>query len=217
MGLVSALIFMLVLTANMGVKTAVMSRMRMPVTCVSTEEKKVALTFELTGNSEDDRLTELPESVRATFFAEEEFLLYHTEKVIQLSDAGNEIGLLENSFNGKTKNEINSLLADRIEELSEAFGIRCDTVRFADGRYDSESVGAVLDLGLFPVQWSADGTEKKIRQGDIIRVGNDTDVESLIKKLKNDGYEIVPVGELILKENYKIDLSGMQFKKYPLK
>ena len=32
----------------------------------------------------------------------------------------------------------------------------------------------------------------------------------IIEKLQSDGYKIVPVSELIMKDNYKIDSTGMQ-------
>ena len=59
--------------------------------------------------------------------------------------------------------------------------------------------------------------DEKIKSGDIILSHNGTkhtanSLEMLIKKIKSKGLEIVPISELIYKENYKINNNGTQIK-----
>ncbi len=56
---------------------------------------------------------------------------------------------------------------------------------------------------------------KKLRNGSIILFHNDAKytpqaLDSIIKGLKEKGYEIVPISELIMRENYTINAEGRQ-------
>ena len=56
----------------------------------------------------------------------------------------------------------------------------------------------------------------KISSGDIILTHNGTkhtadSLDMLLKNIKQKGYSVVPISDLIYKENYKIDSTGMQF------
>ena len=57
-----------------------------------------------------------------------------------------------------------------------------------------------------------------LQNGDIILSHNGTahtsdSLDMLIKNIKEKGFEIVKVSDLIYKENYKIDNNGTQIKK----
>lgn len=59
--------------------------------------------------------------------------------------------------------------------------------------------------------------DSKISSGDIILTHNGTkytasSLDMLLKNIKQKGYEIVPVSNLIYKDNYKIDATGMQMQ-----
>ncbi len=55
----------------------------------------------------------------------------------------------------------------------------------------------------------------KLSSGDIILTHNGTkhtadSLDMILKNIKQKGYEIVPISELIYKENYKINSQGVQ-------
>ena len=55
----------------------------------------------------------------------------------------------------------------------------------------------------------------KLKSGDIVLMHNGTDhtadaLDQIISNIKEKGYEIVKVSELIYNENYIIDANGMQ-------
>ena len=83
------------------------------------------------------------------------------------------------------------------------------------------------------IQWSIDTLDynslteeqiiekinSKISKGSIILMHNGTEntalsLKGIIEYIKNKGYEIVTVSELIYKTNYSIDSNGTQYKTY---
>ncbi len=55
----------------------------------------------------------------------------------------------------------------------------------------------------------------KLSSGDIILTHNGTkhtadSLDMLLKNINSKGYKVVPISDLIYKENYKIDATGMQ-------
>ena len=60
--------------------------------------------------------------------------------------------------------------------------------------------------------------KSKIRNGSIILMHNDTKhtaegLQQIIDTIKNLGYEIMPVSEMIYYENYEINHEGRQIRK----
>lgn len=59
--------------------------------------------------------------------------------------------------------------------------------------------------------------KNKLKEGDIILTHNGTkhtadSLDMLIKNIKQKGYDVVRVSDLIYKENYKININGTQVK-----
>lgn len=57
----------------------------------------------------------------------------------------------------------------------------------------------------------------KLKEGDIILTHNGTkhtadSLDMLIKNIKQKGYDVVRISDLIYKENYKININGTQVK-----
>ena len=117
---------------------------------------------------------------------------------------------------------------DKIEKI---IGKRTNLYRAPYGEYNNTVIKAANDKGYFCIQWSLDtldytgltGTEmwnrldSKLSSGDIILTHNGTkhtadSLDMLLKNIKQKGYNIVPVSNLIYKDNYKIDSTGMQVK-----
>ena len=115
---------------------------------------------------------------------------------------------------------------DKIEKV---IGKRTNLYRAPYGEYNNTVIKAATDKGYYTIQWSLDtldytgltGDEmwgrlnSKLSSGDIILTHNGTkhtadSLDMLLKNIKQNGYDVVPVSELIYKENYKIDSAGMQ-------
>ena len=115
---------------------------------------------------------------------------------------------------------------DKIENL---IGKRTNLYRAPYGEYNDTVIKSAQDKQYYTIQWNRDtldytgitGTEmwerlnNKLQAGDIILSHNGTkhtadSLEMLIKNIKNKGFEIVTVSELIYKDNYTIDNNGTQ-------
>lgn len=118
---------------------------------------------------------------------------------------------------------------DKIEKIT---GARTKLYRVPYGEYNDTVIKAATDKGYYTIQWNLDtldytgltGEEmwkrldKKLSSGDIILTHNGTKytadcLDMLLKNIKQKGFEVVPVSELIYKDNYKIDSTGMQIQR----
>lgn len=118
---------------------------------------------------------------------------------------------------------------DKIEKIT---GKRTKIYRAPYGEYNNTVIKAAQDKGYYTIQWNLDtldytgltGDEMwsrigdKLKSGDIILSHNGTkhtadSLDMLIKNIKQKGYEIVKVSDLIYLKNYTINSSGTQLKK----
>ena len=117
---------------------------------------------------------------------------------------------------------------DKIEKI---IGKRTNLYRAPYGEYNNTVIKVATDKGYYTIQWSLDTLDytgltddemwsrldSKLSSGDIILTHNGTkhtadSLDMLLKNIKQKGYEVVPVSDLIYKDNYKIDSTGMQIK-----
>lgn len=117
---------------------------------------------------------------------------------------------------------------DKIEKIT---GSRTKLYRAPYGEYNDTVIKAATDKGYYTIQWSLDtldytgltGKEmwnrldKKLSSGDVILTHNGTkhtadSLDMLLKNIKQKGFDVVPVSELIYKDNYRIDSTGMQMQ-----
>lgn len=115
---------------------------------------------------------------------------------------------------------------DKIEKI---IGKRTCLYRAPYGEYNDTVIKAANYLNYYTIQWSLDtldytgvtGEEMwnrintKLSAGDIILTHNGTkhtsdSLDMLLKNIKNKGYEVVLVSDLIYKDKYVIDNTGMQ-------
>ena len=111
----------------------------------------------------------------------------------------------------------------------------CPTLfRAPYGEYDDHVIAAVRSIGMEPIQWDVDsldwkehGAEAEIRQvlehkhlgnGSIILFHNDAKytpkvLDTILKGIKEKGFEIVPISQLIHRENFEMDHEGRQILK----
>ena len=209
----------------------------LPIYNVQTEEKKVALTMNCAWNADDiDNILKTLEenNTKITFFMVGDWIEKFPEAVKKIYDSGNEIASHSN-----THPHVNKLsYEENIEEIEKSndkiekiTGTRTKIYRAPYGEYNNTVIKSANDKGYYTIQWNLDtldytgltGDEMwnrikdKIKQGDIILSHNGTkhtaeSLEMLIKNIKEKGLEIVPVSELIYKENYSININGTQIQ-----
>ena len=209
----------------------------LPIYNVETDEKKIAFTMNCAWNDSDiDKILETLEKnqVKITFFIVGEWADKYPEAVKKIYEAGHEIGSHSNTHphvnnisEEKNLEEI-QLSINKIEKIT---GEKTKLYRTPYGEYNDKVIKVAQEKGYYPIQWNLDtldykdltGEEMwnrikdKLSNGSIILSHNGTkntasSLDMLIKNIKEKGYEIVKVSELIYTENYTIDNNGTQKK-----
>lgn len=196
-----------------------------PVRRVSTEEKKVAITFD-DGPSEE-KTREILEILRengavATFFVIGQNAERHPDRIREIFDAGHEIGNHTWSHRYISKmsaDEIREDLGKTEDVLTEICGSKPTVFRPPGGYWTKESIDVVEGMGYKSVLWSVDtrdwtmnSAQRIIRQveqgtgcGDIIlfhdladkRLSTPDALRVLLPMLREAGFEFVTVSELL--------------------
>ena len=189
------------------------------------------------GNDDTEQLISILKEyeVPATFFVVGSWVDKYPESVKQLSDAGHQVQNHSNTHPYMTqlsteqmKNELESC-NQKIEAITGA----CPTLfRPPYGDYDNAVIDAVADMKMYTIQWDVDSLDwkdnatpqnicervtKKVKNGSIVLFHNDADhtpaaLPTILKCLKDDGYEFVFISDLIYKDNYEIIHDGTQCK-----
>lgn len=216
------------------------SKRDLPIYCVNTDKKQVALSFDAAWGNEDTRniLAILDKyNIKVTFFMTGGWVNKYPDDVKAIAEAGHDLG--NHSENHKQMSQLSKEQCDqeiikvhkRVKELT---GIEMNLFRAPYGDYNDRLVGTARDCGYYTIQWDVDsldwkdyGTEsiinmvinnKHLGNGSIILMHNgakDTPkaLESIIKGLQNKGYQIVPISQLIHTGEYTVDHEGRQFEK----
>ncbi len=210
---------------------------KLPIYCVDTKEKKVALSFDSAWENRDiPNLLNILEQygLHATFFMTGGWVERYPDDVKAIARAGHDLG--NHSENHKEMSKLSAaeckeeiqLVHDRVKELT---GVDMELFRPPYGDYNDTLIETARQCGYHAIQWDVDSLDwknqgvqdildnvlnhKHLGNGSIIlcHTGSDYIVEALpklITGLKEAGYEIVPISELIYKENYQMDHEGRQ-------
>ncbi len=206
-----------------------------PIYSVEREDKYISVTFDCAWGTEhtDDILAALKASnVRATFFMVEFWSKKYPDFVKKIDAAGCEIGTHSATHSYMSKlnaEEIKMELTSSSQAIEEVTGKPVELFRAPFGDYDDELIRTASELGYYTIQWDVDSLDWKdlsaadiamrvingVKSGSVILMHNNGlhTAESLpiiLETLKNRGYTFVPVGELIMRENYTIDSAGRQ-------
>ena len=211
---------------------------QLPIYSVKIEEAKVALTINCAWNADDiDKILEVleKEQVKATFFMVGEWIEKNEESAKKIFNAGHE--LANHSYSHPHVNNIgydkNSEQISKCSELIQKITGKPSTLyRGPYGEYNNTVIQSAKDNNHQTIQWSIDSLdyksltgeqmweriEPKLQNGSIILMHNGTEntansLEFLITNIKNKGYKLVTVSDLIYKDNFGIDNNGMQYKK----
>ena len=190
------------------------------------------------GNDDTEQLINILKEydAKATFFVVGAWVDKYPESVKQLSDAGHQImnhsnthpnmSSLSNTQKLDELNSCNKKIADITGKVPTLF-------RAPYGDYDNATIEATESLGMFTIQWDVDSLDwkdsatadsiakrviNKVEPGSIVLFHNDADhtpeaLPTILKTLKEQGYEFVFISDLIMTENYTIDHSGKQCAK----
>lgn len=209
----------------------------LPIYSVETDEKKVALSFDAAWGNEDTQTildTLAKYNVHATFFMTGGWVESFPEDVKKIQTAGHD--LANHSENHKNMSQLSDdecqdelmKVHNKVKELT---GVEMCLFRPPYGDYDDHVITNAKNCGYYAIQWSIDSLDwkdygvesiiktvtehKNLCNGAIILMHNGAKytaeaLPTVIEKLQADGYEIVPISELIYKDNYHLDVTGRQ-------
>lgn len=231
----------LIAVANIGTISAIptsTTEKYLPIYNVQTEEKKIAFTMNCAWNADDiDSILETLKNnnVHITFFIVGNWVDKYPEAVKKIYDAGHEIGSHSN-----THPHVNQLSAEKnleeiqlsVSKIQKITNQKITLYRAPYGEYNDTVIKTAQENGYYPIQWNLDtldykgltGDEmwnrikSKLQNGSIILSHNGTEhtadsLDMLIKNIKQSGYQITTVSNLIYTDNYIIDNNGTQMHK----
>ena len=214
-----------------------MNGRELPIYCVDTEEKKIALSFDAAWGNEDTAklLAILKEhDLKVTFFMTGGWVESYPEDVKAILAAGHDLG--NHSENHKNMSELSD--EEKKEEImsvhqkvQEITGYEMFLFRPPYGDYDNALIEVLKNCEYYPIQWDVDSLDwknegvdellktvtehKNLGNGSIILCHNGAEytaeaLDTLINELETQGYEIVPISELIYRDHYHLNVQGKQ-------
>jgi len=209
----------------------------LPIYSVDTEEKKIAISFDAAWGAEDfNQIMEILDkhNVKTTFFMTGGWVEDYPECVKMLVEKGHDLG-----NHSATHPDMTTLSKDQQREqimavhnaVKELTGYEMELFRPPYGAYNNDVIRTCYELNYYPIQWDVDSLDwkdlsaseiinkvcnhKSLGNGSIILCHNGAKhtaeaLDEMLTNLKNQGYEIVPISELILRENFHMDVTGQQ-------
>jgi len=142
--------------------TSTGSRWDIPISCVNTENKEIALSFDSDWSNEDTQsiLTVLSNhNIRATFFMTGEWISKYPEDVKAIAEAGHDLGNHSDNhlpMSQLSKKECASEIMNVHEMVNELTGINMTLFRAPYGDYNDTLVSTARECGYYMIQWNVD-------------------------------------------------------------
>lgn len=207
----------------------------LPIYYVNTDKKQVAISFDCAwGVDYTDKLLSVMKehNVKSTFFMVEFWTKKHPDYVKKISDYGHEIGTHSATHPYMSKLDKSAIIKELTtssQVIEQITGKKVTLFRAPYGDYNDRLINTAKQLNLYTIQWDVDSLDWKdlsaeqiknrvlsrVKNGSIVLFHNQglhthEALESIIIGLKEKGYEIVPIGQLIYRENYKMSADGGQ-------
>ncbi|WP_446897600.1 polysaccharide deacetylase family sporulation protein PdaB [Clostridium sp. LBM24168] len=231
---IGALFFLF--TSHRSVGVFITGGRELPIYHVNTDEKKIAITFDVSlGNEEHTQeILEILDKykIKATFFVVGDWVDKYPDMLKKLSEKGHEIGNHSNRHPNMTMLSTDKALEDiNINEakIRRTTGNGTKLFRCPAGAYNNSVINTVKNAGYYCIQWDVDSVDwmekgsdveykriiKNTKSGSILLFHNSArytpgNLPKIIEKLQSQGYKFVTVGDLIYKDNYSIDNYGNQ-------
>lgn len=211
----------------------------LPIYCVETKEPEIALTFDAAwGNEDTARILEIlkKHQVHVTFFMTGGWVESYPDDVKAILADGHDLG--NHSENHKNMSQLSDEekkqeLMTVHEKVRTLTGYEMFLFRPPYGDYDNAVVKTAKECGYYTIQWDVDSLDwkdygvdsilktvtehKHLGNGSIILCHNGAKytvdaLDTLITTLQEKGYTLVPLSELIYRDQYHMNHEGRQIK-----
>ena len=208
---------------------------KVPIYSVDTSEKQVAISFDAAwGADKTEEILEILDefNVNATFFLVGFWVDDYTDMVKKIDEAGCEIGTHSNTHPDMVKLDKESVseeLSTSVSKIEAVTGKKVTLFRAPFGSYNNQLLEVAESMNLKTIQWDVDTLDwkglsaseinsrvlSKVKNGSIILMHNNSDhvldgLRLILTTLKNKGYQIGSIGELVYADNYTVDRNGVQ-------
>lgn len=215
-----------------AVQTANTQR-EIPIYCVDTTKKQVALSFDAAwGDEQTQSLLDTLDKykVKATFFLVGDWVKKYPDDVKEIAQHGHDIGNHSNTHPHMTQISTDKMIeqvSSCNEKVKKITGKSPILFRAPYGDYNNDVVNTAKSLNMYCIQWDVDSLDwkdptpqqitenvlKKIKCGSIILMHNGAKntpeaLPSVIEGIQKKGYEIVPISKILLSGEYHTDVQG---------
>jgi Predicted xylanase/chitin deacetylase len=234
---ICALVSVVVMTvlSLLGFNTVFGGEKKLPIYSVDTDQKKIAISFDAAWGDEHTKpiLDILDKyNVKCTFFLVEFWAEKYPDDVLEIFNRGHEIGNHSSTHPNMAKLSTEDIVKElkgaesKIEEIT---GQKPTIFRPPFGAYSDNLIKTCQANGYYVIQWDVDSLDWKditaeqieervtrnVKPGSIVLFHNNAEhvekyLPAILEKLQKEGYKIVPVGQLIMKDNYYMDHAGKQ-------
>lgn len=208
---------------------------QLPIYCVQRDQKVCSISFDAAwGADNTGAILEVLEEygVKCTFFVVGNWADQYPEQAKSIVEHGHELQNHSNAhdhYNSLTSDQIIADVEtcnDKIEALT---GVRPTLIRCPFGEYDDHVISAIRSIGMEPIQWDVDSLDwkgisadeitrrvtGKVTNGSIVLFHNAGEhtpeaLPTILDTLIADGYEFVPISEILLEGEYTLDHEGRQ-------
>lgn len=209
---------------------------QLPIYCVNRDQKMCSISFDAAwGDASTQSLVDILNQygVKATFFVIGNWAEQYPEDVKMLHENGMEVMNHSSAHGHMNQMSSEEIVADvqKCNEQIQALTGECPTLfRCPYGEYDDHVISSIRAIGMEPIQWDVDSLDwkeisaqeiyqrvtGKVQSGSIIlfhNAGLNTPeaLPDILEYLIAEGYEIVPISELLLEGEYTIDHEGRQW------
>lgn len=215
--------------------TVLATKRELPVYSVEREDEVISISFDASwGGSQTKEILDILDEygVKATFFLVGLWVDKYPELVKEIHDRGHEIGNHSDSHPHMSQLSESQIVkeldgvSDKIEAIT---GVRPTLFRPPYGDYNNRVVTVSRAQNYECVQWSIDSLDWKnrgvedlvkrattgVKKGDIVLFHNDSQyitqaLRAVLDAYQRQGLKLIPVGEILLKQPYSIDVQGKQ-------
>lgn len=208
---------------------------KVPVYKVETDENKLSISFDAAWGA--DKTREIMDicdeyQIKATFFLVGFWIEKYPDMVKEIYNRGFEIGIHSSDHLDMTKlsrSEIRDDLSKNLKAIEDLTGYKPKLFRPPYGYYNNNLIDVCEELGLLCIEWSVDSLDwkglsagelsgrviKSSGAGSIVLFHNNSDniiagLKMTLEYFKAKDLQVVPIGELVYHDNYKIDSQGIQ-------
>lgn len=219
-------------SVSQAIATATTERM-IPIYYVQTDKKVCSISFDAAwGNEQTDTLLDILDEhqVKTTFFLVGEWVDKYPESVKEIDARGHDVGNHSDTHAHMSQispQEQTTEIESCNRKIAEITGKEVTLFRPPYGEYDNSVVSSCNSCDMYCVQWNIDSLdwkdptpqdmvtriENNLCEGSIILLHNGAKntpqaLPLIIEAIKAQGYEIVPISQLLPKGEYHTDHEG---------